>query len=287
VTAVANPWPERRILGYAHQGGAREAPSSTLYAFRQALAAGATGLEMDVHATADGQLVVCHDSTVDRTTNSTGRICALTLDELRRLDNAYWFVPGEVAAKGRPDEDYPLRGRAPEDPELRIATLREVLEAFEGVFLNLDIKQTAPNVTPYEEPLARLLADFGRTDDVIVASFTDAATEAFSALSPAVSTSAGMGGAGSFFAAVRNHSAPPATRHHAIQVPTRFGLTVIVDEDFVVLAHENSLAVHVWTIDEPEDMNRLVDLGVDGIMSDRPSVLSEVLARRGVAYRPA
>src|SRR5579872_468204 len=126
-SGVVNPWLDRRVLGYAHQGGAREGPSSTLWAMERAVAAGADALELDVHATADGQLVVCHDATVDRTTDGTGAIAALTLAELADLDNAYWWVPGEVVAPGRPDIDYVYRGRAMFETSLRVATLREVL----------------------------------------------------------------------------------------------------------------------------------------------------------------
>src|SRR5271166_4533290 len=100
-----NPWLTRRVIAYAHQGGAKEAPSSTLYAIGRALELGATGIELDVHATLDRELVVCHDPTLDRTTNATGEIANTRLDELRRLDNAHWFVPGEDTARGRPEED--------------------------------------------------------------------------------------------------------------------------------------------------------------------------------------
>ena len=91
-----NPWMERRVLNYAHQGGAREGPSSTLFARRRALDDGAVALELDLHATADRQVVVCHDATVDRTTDGTGRIADLTVDAVQALDNAYWWVPGTV-----------------------------------------------------------------------------------------------------------------------------------------------------------------------------------------------
>ena len=106
----------------------------------------------------DGELVVCHDATVDRTTPATGNIASFTLAELRQLDFSYWFIPGADVTPDRPEGEYPYRGRAPDDPQFGIATLREVLEQFPGVVLNLDIKQTAPMVTPYEESLARLLA---------------------------------------------------------------------------------------------------------------------------------
>ena len=171
-----NAWLDRRVLNYAHQGGAREGPSSTLFAMRQALAAGATALEMDVHRTSDGHLVVCHDATVDRTTDGSGRIADLTLAEVLALDNAYWFVPGSVVDHSAAPEAYVHRGKAADDPEYRIPTLIDVLEAFPDTYLNLDIKTTKPDV-PYEAQLGELLVDHGRVDDVIVASFHDSALD--------------------------------------------------------------------------------------------------------------
>ena len=277
---MANPWLDRRPLNYAHQGGAREAPSSTLHAMRQALSAGADGLELDLHVTADRHLVVCHDATVDRTTDGTGRIADLTLEQVQALDNAYWWMPDKVVDHDGQASDYPLRGRAPADPDLRIPSLREVLEAFPDTFLNFDIKETAPAVEPYEGLLAELLREFGRTDDVIVASFLDEATDAFSAVAPEVSTSAGMAATATFYFAVQDGSPPPPTRHHALQVPSAFDDVTVVDQRFVDAAHEQGLAVHVWTVDEEAEMEALLDLGVDGIMTDRPSLLRGVLARR-------
>src|SRR3954462_5706359 len=114
-----NPWLERRVLNYAYQGGAVEAPSSTLFAFERAVALGAEALEMDVHATADGELVVCHDATVDATTEATGPISTMSLAEVRRLDNAFRFtVDGS---------SFPYRGRSGGDSRFGVATLREVL----------------------------------------------------------------------------------------------------------------------------------------------------------------
>lgn len=275
-----NPWISRRVLNYAHQGGAREAPSSTLYAMRQAVdGAGAHGLELDVHATADRHLVVCHDPTVDRTTEGSGRIADLTLAEVQALDNAYWWVPGTVVDHAADPAAYTLRGRAPAEVDLRIATLVEVLEAFPDTFLNFDIKLTAPDVEPYEELLASVLAEHGRTDDVIVASFLDHATAAFSCFAPEISTAAGTGDTAAFFLAVRGGSPPPPTRHHALQVPAELYGQTVVDEQFVAAAHAHGLAVHVWTIDEEDEMRRLLALGVDAIMTDRPSVLAGVLGR--------
>ncbi|MGA2803496.1 MAG: glycerophosphodiester phosphodiesterase [Acidimicrobiales bacterium] len=281
-----NPWLERRVIAYAHQAGAREAPSSTLYAMRRALWHGATGLELDVHATSDGELVVCHDPTLERTTNAAGEIAGLSLEEIRRLDNAYWFCPGQGAVKGHPPGDYVLRGRAPDDPDLCVATLAEVLEAFPGVVLNLDIKRGAPDVAPYEEALARVLREHGRDDDVVVASFSGRAIEEFARHAPGIAIVPGTDFTTEFYR--RLHAGQPAQdgieRYVALQVPARFGPLVVVDEGFVAAAHASGLAVHVWTIDDPEEMEHLVSLGVDGIISDKPSVLAGVLSRLGANW---
>jgi glycerophosphoryl diester phosphodiesterase len=277
-------WLERRLIAYAHQGGAWECPSSTLFAIDRALAAGATAIELDVHATADGELVVCHDATVDRTTAATGNIASFTLAELRQLDFSYWFIPGADVTPDRPEADYPYRGRAPEDPRFGIATLRQVLEQFPGVVLNLDIKQTAPVVAPYEESLARLLAEFGRTDDVIVASFLDPATDTFRTFAPQVPTSAGTAATAEFWRAVQQGGEIPDSPTVAYQVPERMGELVVVDEAFVEAAHRGGKAVHVWTVNDPTAMERLVGIGVDGIISDLPTTLSKVLEENEAAW---
>lgn len=282
-----NAWLERRVIAYAHQGGAKEAPSSTLHAIGQALEHGATGIELDVHATRDGHVVVCHDPTLDRTTNATGKIAEVNLKGLRELDNAYWFCPGEDAVKGRPDADYVLRGRAPADRDLGVATLAEVLEGFPGVVLNLDIKRTAPEVPGYEKALARELAEHGRTDDVIVASFSDSATAEFAKWAPEVGIAAGTEATTEFYRRLQAGEPPQDDigRYVALQPPSRLGPLTVVDQRFVAAAHSCGLAVHVWTIDDPVEMEQLVVLGVDGIISDKPSVLSAVLGRLGVNWK--
>ena len=281
-----NPWLERRVLNYAHQGGAREGPSSTLHAMHRAVAEGAHAIELDVHATADRELVVCHDASVDRTTEGTGRIADMALAEVQSLDNAYWWVPDTVVHHEAEPSEYLLRGRAPADTALRIPTLREVLEEFPGTILNLDIKQTAPDVEPYEEDLARLLREYGRTDDVIVASFSDDAVAAFSAAAPEIATAAASNATAAFYFAAVNGEPPPPTDAVALQVPPTFGGVTVVDERFVGAAHRAGLAVHVWTIDERDDMAALLAVGVDGIMTDRPSLLNVVLAASGAPEPP-
>ncbi len=281
-----SPWLERRVIAYAHQGGAWEAPSSTLHAIAAALEAGATGIELDVHASSDGRLVVGHDPTVDRTTDHSGAIAALTYAELSTLDNAYWWAPGADVSHGLADDRYPYRGRAPGDHRFGIALLEEVLEEFPDVVLNLDIKQTAPVVAPYEEALAGLLRRFSRTDDVIVASFLDSATDAFSTFAPEIPTSAGTVATAAFYQAVQAGETPAPMRHVALQVPARFGETTLVDEHFVEVAHRAGLAVHVWTIEEESEMRELCAMGVDGIITDRPTALVGVLDELGCAWHP-
>jgi glycerophosphoryl diester phosphodiesterase len=278
------PWLERRVIAYAHQGGAWESPSSTLHAIDHALEAGATGIELDVHATADGELVVCHDATVDRTTAAQGTIASFTLAQLRALDFSYWWMPGADVTPGRPAAEYPCRGRAPADRAFGIATLREVLERYPGVVLNLDIKQTAPVVAPYEEALAALLSEFGRSDDVIVASFLDPATDAFRTFAPDVPTSAGTMATAAAWQAVQAGQELPESPAVAFQVPERQGDLVIVDEAFVASAHRAGKAVHVWTVNDAASMERLLGLGVDGIISDVPTALCGVLGSAGVAW---
>ncbi len=286
--AAANPWLDRRVLTYAHQCGAWEAPSSTLFALRRALELGVTGIELDVHATADRHLVVCHDGTVDRTTNSHGPIHSMTLAELRSLDNAYWFVPGGDETQGLTPESYPYRGRAPEHAEFGVATLAEVLDVLDDhprVALNLDIKQTAPAVEPYEDLLARELAGRRHTDRIIVASFLDVATDAFARYSPDIATSAGTLATAMFWRAVHEGETPPVSSHVALQVPATQGDLVVVDALLVSAAHEHGMAVHVWTINDEPEMARLLDLGVDGLISDLPTPLVALVTARGLAYR--
>jgi glycerophosphoryl diester phosphodiesterase len=276
------------VLTYAHQCGAWEAPSSTLFALRRALELGVTGIELDVHATADRHLVVCHDGTVDRTTNGHGAIHAMTLEEVRALDNAYWFAPGGDETQGLAPESYPYRGRAPTQSEFIVATLGEVLDVLDDhphVALNLDIKQTAPAVDPYEELLARELAGRRFTDRVIVASFLDVATDSFVQYAPDIATSAGTLATAMFWRAVHEGEEPPATAHVALQVPATRGDLVVVDELLIRSAHERAMAVHVWTINDELEMARLLDLGVDGIISDLPTPLVSLVAARDLVYQ--
>jgi glycerophosphoryl diester phosphodiesterase len=276
---MPNPWLTRRVLNYAHQGGALEAPSSTLYALHRALQVGATALELDAHLTRDGRIVLAHDPTVDRLTNGTGEIHSLTLEELRQLDAAYRFELEEKPGA------FPFRGRGPADREFRIPTLDEVLEAFPRTFLNFDIKAGEESSAACALALAQALGKTGRESDFIVASFDDALTEAFSRAAPQIGTSIGMGGAMAVWQAVQDRGPLPAMRHLALQLPAHFQDVEVVTSELVARAHQAQLAVHVWTVNDATEMERLVALGVDGLITDRPSVCARVLHSRGMAYR--
>ena len=295
-----NPWLDRTPLNFAHQGGAKEAPSNTLYAFKRALKKGADVLEMDVHMTSDRQLVVLHDSTVDRTTNGSGRVKDMTLAQVKQLDAAYWWSPGTVDCHSdvAGECDWVFRGVATGQKkppggysanDFRIPTLVEVLETFRGVYLNIEIKEPAADpevpVVPYERELAQLLGGYGRGDDTIVVSFLDSSTEAFKAaaavFAPNVSVATGTAGAAAFYVTAENAlPGAPNPRYQALQVPIIFQGIQVVDQDFVDNAKANGLAVHVWTIDDANEMAWLLDLGVNGIMTDRPSELEKVLRKR-------
>jgi len=276
-------WTERRVIAFAHQGGSFEGPSSTIAAIEHALDVGASAIELDVHATKDRHVVVCHDETIDRTTNHHGEIANLTLSQLRDLDNAYWWIEGDVVSPGHDPSAYELRGRAPMDRRFGIATLAEVAEAFPGVLLNLDIKRTSPDVAPYEELLYEQLRVLERTNSVIVASFHDDAIQRFRHVAPNVATSAATNETATFYFS-HLEGKPVVPPVSAFQVPATFGDVKVVTESFVQAAHEGGVAVHVWTINEVDEMARLLDLGVDGLVSDRPTPLVALLEQRGCAW---
>lgn len=294
--AAANPWLERRGLNMAHQGGEIEAPSNTLFALKTARAKGADVLEIDVHATADRELVVLHDETVDRTTNGSGRVDAMTVEQLQSLDAAQWFVPGCGTCHGQAEAAYAYRGLATgarpmprrlreyTADDFRIPTLRDVLEEFPEALINIEIKASAPQTAPYEQELAALLAEFGRTDDAIVVSFTDTATELFKLHAPLVSTATGTAQTAAFWAGAQGPlPGAPNPRYQAVQVPLEQQGLPVVTPEFVARAHANGLAVHVWTINDRPTMEWLIDIGVDGVMTDRPTLLERVLhGRKGL-----
>jgi glycerophosphoryl diester phosphodiesterase len=296
--ASETDWRKLRQIDIAHQGGEDEAPSNTMYAYERALRLGADMLEVDIHTTADGRLVVLHDGTVDRTTNGSGSVYDMTLKQVRALDAAYNFVPGESAQSGRPVADYPFRGvrtgeRKPppgfKRRDFRIATLGEVMRAYPDVPINIEIKGASDaDVASYlrnAEALAALLNRLGRTEGIIVASFHDEALQRFHELAPEIDMAPAVGAV----AAYKFGHVPPPEGTVAFQVPTEFEGVTVTDREFVERAHSDGYAVHVWTINDEQTMRQLLGWGTDGIMTAQPMRLERVLCRSGTKRpdRPA
>ena len=236
-----------RFRAYAHRGGARESPENSLTAFRHATSLGYRHLETDVRPTRDGVAVLHHDARADRTTDGRGALRDLTWREVRTLTLA--------------DGSTPLR-------------LEELLEEFPDAHINIDVKVDG-SVSALFDALRRT----GATDRVCVTSFSAGRlARARRLLPPGTESSAHPWEVIAVRSLPRGRSLP---RAHRVQVPTRaFGVT-FADPAFVARAHRLGLAVDVWTIDDATEMHRLLDLGVDGIMTDSPTLLRDVLAQRG------
>ena len=242
-------------------------PENTLEAFAAGLAAGADRLELDVHATADGQVVVLHDEALDRTTDGTGPARAFTLAALAQLDAGYRFRA--------PDGTSPYRGRG-----VRVPTLAALLEAFPDVPLNIEIKQETP---PIESAVLATLDRHGARGRTLLAAEHASIMARIRAAAPDVPTSASAPEVAEFVFRLRDGQLagyrPPGV---ALQVPPAFGGTPIVTAASVAAAHALGLEVHVWTINDEAEMDSLLDLGVDGLMTDFPARALTVLRRRGL-----
>ncbi|MDQ0963197.1 glycerophosphoryl diester phosphodiesterase [Streptomyces sp. B4I13] len=240
-----------RPIPIAHRGGAADGLENTVAQFRRAVEAGYRYIETDVRATRDGRLVAVHDATLDRVTDGSGRIA-----DLPWSDVAHARVSGT--------EPVPL--------------FEELLETFPEVRWNIDVKA--------ESALSPLLDLIGRTDAwarVCVGSFSEAhVARARRLAGPRLATSYGTRGV--LGLRLRSWGVPAPLRRSAVaaQVPEARSGVQVVDRRFVRAAHARGLQVHVWTVNEPDRMHRLLDLGVDGIMTDHIDTLREVMQDRGV-----
>jgi glycerophosphoryl diester phosphodiesterase len=239
-------------IAMAHRGGAIEHLENSLPAFEACVTMGYRYLETDVRVTADGVPIVFHDPTLDRVTDRTGRV-----DQLR------W---GELAAAR-------IGGREP------ILRLDELLGAWPDVRFNLDIK--APGVVA---ALARTVRRLRAEDRICLGSFSDARVAAARRVfGPSVCTSLGPRGVAALRLSSFSPRAAGLVRIPAgcAQVPLQLGGRALVDERFIAAAHARGLQVHVWTVDTEEEAAAVLDLGVDGVMTDRPAMLRYLLERRG------
>lgn len=253
----------RRVFG--HRGAAGAAPENTLVSFRRALLDGADVLEMDVHLTRDGYIVVCHDPKVDRTTNGVGAIKNLNLDEIRRLDAGYRFQAA--------DGTFPYRGQG-----IQIPLLEEVLQEFPDIAFNIELKAKDPALI---SKFSALLRKFGRLDDqsvMVAASNHRLVRRIRRACSTCPTTFSRREIAISILLARLQWSAKPNSQMvRSFQVPLRRGRVRIVTPAFVRYAHALGCEVHVWTINDEAEMRRLLEMGVDGIFTDFPGRLRKIV----------
>lgn len=265
---VENPFLSDRVLNIAHRGGREEAPEATIEAFHSAIKIGVDVLEMDLRGTIDGGVVVIHDQTVDRTTNGTGRVEDLTLAEIRALDAGYDFTRDG-------GETFPFRGEG-----LQIPTFEEVLETFPDQFMNVEIKIEGPSIIPQ---VVEALERYDMKDKVLIASFDNAIIADFRAAAPDVLTSFALGEAVAFYGLTPEQEATYVPPAEFLQVPPSFqGITVLTPE-FIDRARRFGIKIHVWDVNDAEEMNEIIDLEVDGLIVDDPETLENILVERGLA----
>ncbi|MFN2198000.1 MAG: glycerophosphodiester phosphodiesterase [Anaerolineales bacterium] len=249
----------------AHQGGDGLWPGDTLFALQNAEKLGVDVLEMDIHASADGIIVLMHDETVDRTTDGTGLIKEQTFAELQTLDAGYDWSPDDGAT-------YPFRGQG-----IQITSLEEVFQAFPQKRMNIEIKQVDP---PIAEEFCGLIRQYNMQERVLVASFHTEAMRAFRQACPEVATSGDQAEITRFFVLntlfLGGLVSPDYT---SVQVPEYSSGLHVLTPHFVRGAHGRGLEVHVWTVNQQEEMARFLDLGVDGIITDYPDRLLALLDR--------
>ncbi len=235
-------------IAFAHRGGAALNPENTVAAFQAAVDLGFRYVETDVRVTADGVLVAFHDERLERMTDGTGRLEDQSWADLRR------------ARVGGVHE---------------LVRFEDLLGTWPDLRINVDPKMDAA-----VGPLCDAIARTGALERVCVASFSDRRLRAVRRrLGPRLCT--GVGPAGIARVRLRAGGWPGTVAGDCLQVPTRWGRVRVVDRRSVLDAHRAGLAVHVWTVDDPAEMHRLLDLGVDGLMTDRPDLLKEVLVARG------
>lgn len=250
-------------IAIAHRGGAGHAPENTLEAFRAAVELGCEYLETDAHLTRDGVLVAFHDSTLDALTDRTGTIAALRVADVEAADAGHAFSPDG----GR---SHPFRGRG-----VRVPRLEELLARWPEARVNID-----PKADACVGPLVALVERLGAWDRVCFGSFSDRRLRRLRSLSRGRACTS-MGPRAVAVARVAAAGGRvPRQGADCVQVPLRAGSLPIATAGFVRAAHRAGLPVHVWTVNDEPTMHRLLDLGVDGIMTDRPRLLREVLAGR-------
>jgi glycerophosphoryl diester phosphodiesterase len=252
-----------KFLVFAHRGGGGLFPENTLLAFEDSAKLGVDFLELDVHSTNDGTLVVMHDAQVNRTTDGHGNIKEMSLENLKKLDAGFQFSPDG-------GQTFPFRGK-----KITVPTLAEIFDSLPEMKFNIEPKQQTPSII---KPLCSLIRARKMEDKIIVGSFHQAVIDEFRAECPEVATSASPSEVTKFLALSKTGLSesynPPM---QALQIPENLGQLSVVTKEFVENAHRKNLQVHVWTVNETADMERLINVGVDGIMTDYPDKLLSIV----------
>jgi glycerophosphoryl diester phosphodiesterase len=254
--------PRDRPLVFAHRGGCRLAPENTLAAFDRGVAEGVDGLELDVRLSRDGEVMVCHDARIDRTCDATGAIAELMAGELGRVDAGYRFTPG--------DGTHPFRGCG-----LGVPALREVLARYPRIPVIVEMKDDTPAMA---RATVEVIREAQALDRACLGSFSPGVLRHARRLEPAATTSGARDEV--FFAllASRLGCLPPFRRYQALQVPELRDSARVVSARFVRVAHRAGVPVQVWIVDRAEDIRRLLDWGVDAVITDRPDVAVKTVA---------
>lgn len=256
--------PDQLVI--AHQGGDFLWPSNTLYAFQKADELGVDILELDIHASKDGELVVIHDETLERTTTGQGWVKDHSFAELKAFDAGYHWSPE------RKGENFPYRGQG-----ITIPSLREIFEAFPDKHISIEIKQESPSIV---EGLCELIRMHNMQTQVLVNSFHVKSLEQFRLLCPEVATATSAKEVRNFFILntlfLGQLYTPPA---EAFQIPEMRGKLKILSPRFIANAKRKNLNLQIWTVNETADMSRLIQMGAEGIITDRPDRLKRVLGQ--------
>ncbi|MGO9450280.1 MAG: glycerophosphodiester phosphodiesterase [Candidatus Binataceae bacterium] len=252
-----------RVIG--HRGAAGERPENTMVSFERAVAAGALYLELDVHMTSDGEIVVSHDGNLARACDREGLIAQMTRVEIQAADAGYAFTVDGGAT-------FPFRGRG-----VKVPRLADVLAAFTTTNVVVEIKQTVPNL------VARLLETVDRSGArrrVMLTSEQDEPVRELRKLAPKVPTNFPYTDVAELLQAMAGNRPGYEALGAAIQIPPQYGTWQLVTPELVAFAHQLGVEVHVWTVNDEREMNELLDCGVDGIISDFPArALAVVRAR--------
>lgn len=248
---------------FGHRGSAGTHPENTLLSFQAAVDAGACYLELDVHMTRDGEVVVSHDDNLERTSGRPGLIREMDYVQVREADAGFCFA----AERG-----FPFRGRG-----IKIPRLADVLATFHAFRFIIEVKQEQPSLV---QPMLHVIDSAGMAGRVLIASERQKPLDEVRRSTPGIPTNFSYEEGAGFLNAMANPGAPYQPPGDALQIPTTYHDWKLATPETVAAAHRLGIEVHIWTVNEEPEMRALLDMGVDGIISDYPQRLLRVIAER-------